>query len=644
MAGWFPLLLCSNRRSGNNYVVHMQDIPNRGAGYGGNISITNWDMEILYQENLMNRNRWSRRNGDLDLVRYLGCSFRFYRDETTDFIASYSLESPMTTNQFSHLKAHPQIQLLKRRHIIIPSFKTKPRGRRWITVKIKPPRLMRNQWYFQRHFCMVKLVQLTVSGMNLRRPWLRKGTETPIVEFRVLNPSLYTNISITNESKKLEVWQKVFTAPYNMNNQWRTILREMAGKNEAEYKDKPLKEVLIMLQNLSNVNKEYEKRLTKLKTLSSNSNFTTVATSMPDNHYLDRVYGMYSYIVLNPETRYDHIMKTAYTTVRYNPIIDKGQGNMVWADPLTKDDYLLDKTKSRVLLSDQPLWLLLYGYCDWLRKYYPSAGMGTNYRILIRCQYTHPPLYSKSNPPQGYVILGDDFCQGRHPNRQTIISPDWETRWYPMMFNQEPAIENIVNCGPWMPRDDESNSWQLNLGYKFYFKLGGMLPPGQPPDDPCTRPTHDLPESNILNLAVQASDPRTADTPFHSWDIRRGLFSARSVKRVREYSDDDENFAEPAERDVQYDPPPEGVPRETFASGSAQLLRALLQTPETPPKRPRLQEEAESEEEEAEVHQLLQRELLKQRQQQQQLKRGIQEMFRSLQLTQLGHHIDARLL
>lgn len=647
ITGWFPSVLCSNKRSANNFIVHEPDIPARGAGYGGNISVSNWSLSILYHEWLKNRNRWSRNNQDLDLVRYTSCSLRFYRDDTRDFIASYSLESPMVSNQWTHLKSHPQLMLLRKKHILIPSMATRPRGKRWVTVKVKPPRLMRNQYYFQRHFCDVKLVQVTVSGLDLKRPWLRKGTESPVVEFKVLKPELYKNISIlpseteTIKDQHETLYKDVY--PFTMN--WKTILKELYDQTDTSLPPGiPLNQVVEIFKSkylYENFKKKYTDRKTKLNTLNENAEHK-FGTTLSKEPLFDRVFGIFSAFLLDSDARYDNIFKTAYSTVRYSPLVDQGLGNKVWMDPLTKKDNVFTPPQSKLLYQDLPLWLIFYGYADWARKYYAGASPGVTYRVLLMCPYTYPPLTNKEL--RGYVFYSDDFGKGRLPYNQFKISPQWETLWYPMLFNQEPVMEAIVNCGPWMPRDDESKSWQLTMGYKFNFILGGSLPPGQAPVDPCTRPTHELPESHMLERAVQVSDPSRVEVPFHHWDIRRGLFSDKSVKRVQEYSTDDDAFAEPPPKRHTLDPPVEGAGQTgegALSSGSVQVLRHLLQTPSSP--RSRASEE-EPEDQAQAVKQLLQRELQRQREHQQRIKQSIQEVFSSLQLTQMGYHLDQRLL
>ncbi len=104
------------------------------------------------------------------------------------------------------MHTHPLLMLMNKHHIVVPSMKTKPKGRRYIKVKIKPPKLMLNKWYFARDMCSLGLFQLYATGLELRNPWVREGTNSPIVGFWVLKPSIYngamTNLADTTNNDK----------------------------------------------------------------------------------------------------------------------------------------------------------------------------------------------------------------------------------------------------------------------------------------------------------------------------------------------------------------------------------------------------------------------------------------------------------
>lgn len=98
-------------------------------------------MKVLFDQNQRGLNRWSASNDQLDLARYLGCTFWFYRDKKTDFIVQYDVSAPFKLDKNSSPSYHP-FMLMKAKHkVLIPSFDTKPKGREKIKVRIQPPKM-----------------------------------------------------------------------------------------------------------------------------------------------------------------------------------------------------------------------------------------------------------------------------------------------------------------------------------------------------------------------------------------------------------------------------------------------------------------------------------------------------------------------
>ena len=63
-----------------------------------------------------------------------------------------------------------------------------------------------------------------------------------------------------------------------------------------------------------------------------------------------------------------------YTEVIYNPYCDKGVGNMLWIDPLSKTDNIYRPPQSKCVLKDMPLWQMCFGYIDWGKKKIKPLG------------------------------------------------------------------------------------------------------------------------------------------------------------------------------------------------------------------------------------------------------------------------------
>lgn len=143
--GVFPAILCGRGRTQNNYIQWSDTVPPAGTAFGGGFAVAKFSLEVLFQEHKRSRNVWTKSNCNLDLIRYLYCTFRLYRHRFRDYIFQYSIESPMETDIATHPSCHPARLVLMKHHITVPSFASKPHGRRYLKVKIKPPKLMFNK-------------------------------------------------------------------------------------------------------------------------------------------------------------------------------------------------------------------------------------------------------------------------------------------------------------------------------------------------------------------------------------------------------------------------------------------------------------------------------------------------------------------
>lgn len=637
--GWFPASVCGDGRTQFNFTYHENDIPGPKMPYGGSFGLSNWNMQYLFYEHLKYRNRWSRSNRDLDLVRYLGLTLRLYRMARKDYIFSYSRETPMTVDELSHMGQHPQIMLLQRKKVIVRSREWHPRGRPWVTVKIKPPRLMLNRWYFQRQLCKVNLVQMRVTTCELQYPWIRTGAESPAVGFYVLKNDAYTQLTViaTEAAKKdritalTKMWQERFLSPTEAQ-RW---LPESWDSSTSKFK----KEYATRTHNLE---KWYTENTNKLVQKAKDYGYpATEAEKIIGNDItLSHEVGMYSPLLLSDQK--DNTLPSVFLTVRYNPLQDEGKGNAVWFEPLVQNNAKYDSTRDKCYFADMPLWLCLFGLMDWLKKLTGRDDALMDHRLCIKSPYTSPALVNKTDPTQGWVPYGYSFSRGMMPPGAGGFNPlpplTWWNKWYLNCFHQLEVTENLVSCGPWVARDKQERNSQVTIGYKFKFLLGGVFPPGQGPTDPCTVPSHALPEPNIFADALQVSDPsRVGQT--HPWDWRRGLLSGRRLKRMLEESE-----AETSSDDVtgpkipRADPPREGEPRPG----------ASLWFQEPSPSPSSLTHLSSSETEASEHQQQLRHRLLdelkRQQRQQRHLKKGIQEAFQALVLAQRGHYIDPQLL
>lgn len=174
------------------------------------MSTVTFSLKALYDQHLKHQNRWTFSNDQLDLARYRGCKLRFYRSPVCDFIVHYNLIPPLKMNQFTSPNTHPGLLMLSKHKIIIPSFQTRPGGRRFVKIRLNPPKLFEDKWYTQQDLCKVPLVSITATAADLRYPFCSPQTNNPCTTFQVLrknyNTVIGTSFKDQESTQEFEKW------------------------------------------------------------------------------------------------------------------------------------------------------------------------------------------------------------------------------------------------------------------------------------------------------------------------------------------------------------------------------------------------------------------------------------------------------
>lgn len=149
----------------------------------------------------------------------------------------------------------------------------------------------------------------------------------------------------------------------------------------------------------------------------------------------------------------------------------------------------------------------------------------------------------------GFIPYDSTFGNGVMPDGTPYIPIEYRFRWYPCMFHQQNFMNSIVQCGPFAYQGDEK-SVVLTAKYKFYFLFGGNPTPEQTIKDPCQQPTFQMPGASGLPRDVQIEDPQLLHEGyyFRAWDLRRGLYGEKAIKRMREQPIPPEFFAGPPKK------------------------------------------------------------------------------------------------
>lgn len=117
------------------------------GAYGGGMTTTKFTLRILFDEYQRHLNFWTVSNQDLDLARYLGTKFTFFRHPTVDFVVQIHTQPPFQDTEITAPSIHPGMLILSKKHILIPSLKTRPSKKHYVKVRVGAPRLFQDKWY-----------------------------------------------------------------------------------------------------------------------------------------------------------------------------------------------------------------------------------------------------------------------------------------------------------------------------------------------------------------------------------------------------------------------------------------------------------------------------------------------------------------
>ncbi len=425
--------LISGRGSfSRNYSSHLEDRILKGP-FGGGHSTMRFSLTVLYNDFLRHMNFWTKSNQDLELARYFGVTFTFYRHPTEDFIITYNRKTPLGGNILTAPSLHPGNCMLSKRKILLPSLETRPKGKKTKKLRIGPPTLFTDKWYFQKDICDLTLLNLNVVQADLRFPFCSPQTDNICVNFQVLS-SVYNgyldihhfdNASEETQAKEIQTFLKtVFKdqgtklTSFNALNTFRTegcashpqLKKPTSNSNppstvqtnkyfaqlDGLWGDPIYANSLNSSNGTSTVTADSIIKILvdNMKSYYQKFKDEGFPTSWYGNMANCHLTGIYSPIYLNAG-RISPEIPGLYTEILYNPYTDKGKGNKVWLDPLTKKDNIYTPPQSKCLILDMPLWCAVFGYQDWIKKELNHWDAPFNYRVVFNfVPYNLPENYT----------------------------------------------------------------------------------------------------------------------------------------------------------------------------------------------------------------------------------------------------------
>lgn len=475
-----------------NFTQHVKDIVPNNFAWGGGFFVSVYSLGYLYENLTIFRNVWTTSNDGYDLCRYQGVELTFYRHASCDYIVYYSRNPPMTINRLSYPSTHPSRLILQKNKIFVPSLATRPHGKPYVRKKIRPPRLITNRWFFQEEMSKVNLLMLMGTAISSSSPYLSNNTDNNCAGINILNQDYFTNVGFAATTYKTK---KQFYAYYQKE-------KEMRPLTKLEYNSDSLFYPLY----LQGVIPTYVKK----------SEETT-----PTKHTN----------IDNPDTNFEKVPLTQL--LRYQPNRDTGKGTTIWLESNLSSN--LDIPSSDAYkLQDLPLWLIVFGFVDYMDKLHPRDNLYEDFAIVLKSPF--PAGFNFNfNKDKPFIPISQDFIRGKGEYGSPVDLIRGR-QWVPSIKTQLSVLNDIGVCGPYVARPP-GKGFDFNMKYKFYFKWGGNILTQKQILDPSKQRTYPIPRDFISTVQVKDPEGKEIQTQFHKWDYRRGYLTAKALKRAMEDTD-----------------------------------------------------------------------------------------------------------
>lgn len=491
---------------------------------GGGWSIQRISLSTLYTEHKENMNYWTKSNDRLNMCRYMGVAVYLFREPNIDYVFTYLEEEPKHVPKYYYCSFHPLRLLTHKRKITVPSFRTQPHKRKpYKKIFIKPPKLMKNQWFFQQHLSQYSLLTFVASACSLTNMF---GSEkavsnnctiwcidtavftSPFFQFKGTKPTWGYRITGQQflwgiDEQAHEPGQATFAQSIYLGNTMENKRGSFLTSKDAQKFEEW-------------GNPFFWTYLTRHMQV-----FQTQATESPDTLTSK----------LSEKITDSRIKQTPLVfPVRYNPFKDKGTGNQLYVVP----NYLSSKnnweptTDPELLFENYPLWLMLWGFEDILKRIGKTQYLDQNWTLVFKSQYM-------SQKESYFVPISYDFILGKgayNTDHDELLADDL-TLWYPRFKYQRQAINNIIMTGPAVATGDLTQNVQATMKYHFFFKWGGNSSPQESIYDPVNQPVTPVP--NQLQFYNEIINPATSITgEIYPWDFRRDFLTSTATERIKE--------------------------------------------------------------------------------------------------------------
>nr|UGV44648.1 MAG: ORF1 [Torque teno virus] len=668
IVGYMPVIMCGENTVIRNYATHADDCTWPGP-FGGGMATQKFTLRILYDDYKRFMNYWTSSNEDLDLCRYRGVTLYFFRDPDVDFIILINTTPPFVDTEITGPSIHPGMLALNKRARFIPSLKTRPGRRHIVKIRVGAPRMYEDKWYPQSELCDMPLLTIYATATDMQHPFGSPLTDTPVVTFQVLRSMYNDALSIlpsnfeNNNSPGQQLHKQIseYIPYYNTTETIAQLKRYVENTEKTSTTPNPWQSKYVnttpftTAQTITNSKpyttfadtwyrgtayKDDIKNVPlKAAELYENQTKNLLSTTFTGgSKYLEYHGGLYSSIWLSAGRSYFET-KGAYTDICYNPYTDRGEGNMLWIDWLSKTDSRYDKTRSKCLIEKLPLWAAVYGYAEYCAKATGDSNIDMNARVVIRCPYTVPQMIDTSDPLRGFVPYSFNFGKGKMPGGSNEVPIRMRAKWYPCILHQKEVLEALGQSGPFAYHSDQKKA-VLGLKYRFHWIWGGNPVFPQVVRNPCKDTQGSTGPRKPRSLQIIDPKYNTPELTIHAWDFRRGFFGPKAIKRMQQQPTDAELLPpgrKRSRRDTEVIQSSQERQKESLLFQQLQLQRRVPPWESSQGSQTETQSQKEQEG-------TLSQQLREQLQQQKLLGKQLREMFLQLHKIQQNQHVNPILL
>nr|AZK35848.1 hypothetical protein ORF1 [Torque teno mini virus 10] len=478
------------------------------------------------------RNVWTGTNHYLPLVRYMGSKFTLYHSDTQEYVFKHHNHYPIVSTIETYNACQPAMLMMENSTNNIPSKNTKHKRKPYTIVKIRPPAQMQNQWYFTHHIANTPLLLMYSAACSFDNDYISTHSDRTNISIPLLRTGIFSHTNFQNKATNPYWCPK---APKEEN----VYLYATAPAPETDQSSQVKN--LICLGNTTQyvgdfAYADHHKPITKWDEMTKKAH--QMSRNPFYNDYLNKegTYTIFqstvSWATLVNRQEKGKLQKTEYAeidelsdTIRYSPNRDTGENTICYFKPITKEENSCNPPDDTSIINHGfPLYILLCGYTDVIKRMQNYNSLDTNYCLLFSRPQTTPPSTNG-------VMLNTSFIHGKSPSENQLNILDYK-RWYPSLQMQYETINNICASGPGTPKLGLQQTTEAKCQYTFYFNFGGKPPKMSHIDDPGDQHSYPIP-NNLTGTSTIDSPTEPIQTFLHKFETKRDIITTNAANSIK---------------------------------------------------------------------------------------------------------------